>query len=135
MLPLLLLSFALAEAPQKDKDKTKAEPPARKELFAKENWYKDQKGKEETFTGVLRYKPQKGVGIGRYNPFTLEIEGKDKKKDIREVYVGGKDALLKDYAGKKVTFTGKAVEMEVVGKIHREVWPARVELVKEKDKK
>lgn len=131
MVPLLILSLALAESPVKDK--AGAEPPAKKELFAREDWYKEQKGKEETFTGTLRYKPREGVGIGRYNPFTLEMEVKG-KKDVREVYVGGKDDALKAYAGKKVTLTGKAVEMEVVGKTHREIWPARVELAGGKKK-
>jgi len=133
MLAVLLLSLPLADGPDKEPAK-KAEPPAKKELFAKEDWYKEQKGTEESFTGVLRYKPlAKGTFItGRYNAFTLEITGKDKKKDVREVYVSSKPEALKEYADKTVTLTGKAVEMEVVGKVHREIWPARVELVADK---
>jgi hypothetical protein len=108
-----------------------ADPPAKKDLFAKEAFYKDRKEKEQDFTGTLRYKPSTGIGIGRYNPFTLEMEVKG-KKEVREVYVGGKDNLLKAYAGKKVKITGKPVEIEVIGKVHREVWPARIELVADK---
>ena len=104
------------------------EPPAKKELFAKEDWYKGQPGKEQDFVGVLRYAPRgKGaVGFGRFNPFRLEFEGKN---GFREVYVGGKEDLLKDYVGRRVKLTGKAVDMEVEGRMHREIWPARVELL------
>jgi hypothetical protein len=135
---LTTLMLALTCATPADAPK-KAEPPAKKELFAKEKWYKDQKGKEQDFVGVLRYKPRpKGtVGIGRYNDFRLEMEvkGKKGKTEVREVYVGGKPELLKPYADKKVKLTGKPVELEVVGRIHKEVWPARVELVKPAAKK
>jgi hypothetical protein len=134
MLPTLLLALTCA-TPAADKPK-KAEPPAKKELFAKEKWYKDQKGKEQDFVGVLRYKPRpKGtVGFGRYNAFRLEMEarGKKGKKEVREVYVGSKPELLKPYAGKKVKLVGKPVDMEVEGSKHKEIWPARVELVKGK---
>src|SRR5262245_59046114 len=125
---LLLAALTAADAPPKDKA-----PPAKKELFADQKWYKDQKGKEEAFEGTLKYTPlPDGVGtIGRHNDFQLEMTVKG-KKDVREVYVGGKPELLKPYAGKKVKLTGKAVEVEVVGKTHREIWPARVELVVEK---
>lgn len=112
--------FAAEPAPQG--------PPAKKELFAKEEWYQNEKGKEEDFTGILKYTPPpKGVvGFGRTNPFRLEFIGKN---GFREVYVGGKDEVLKDYAGKKVRLTGKAVDMEVEGRNHHEIWPARVELL------
>jgi hypothetical protein len=110
------------------------EPPAKKELFAKEEWYKNEKGKEEDFTGILKYTPPpKGVvGFGRTNPFRLEFIGKN---GFREVYVGGKDEMLKDYAGKKVKLTGKAVDMEVEGRNHHEIWPARVEVLSDEKPK
>jgi hypothetical protein len=132
MLATLLLAALSAPADDAKKDKA---PPAKKELFAAEKWYKDQKGKEEAFEGTLKYTPlPDGVGIiGRHNDFQLEMTVKG-KKDVREVYVGGKPELLKAYSGKKVKLTGKAVEVEVVGKTHREIWPARVELVAEKKK-
>jgi hypothetical protein len=124
----LLASLTVFEAAEEAK---KVELAAKKELFADQDWYKDQKGKEASFTGKLIYKPQpKGtVGFGRYNDFRLEMTVKG-KKEVREVYVGGKPDLLKAYDGKKVKLTGKAVKMEVEGKIHNEIWPARVELVK-----
>jgi hypothetical protein len=59
---------AVAPAPE-----GKDNPPAKKELFAKEDWYKDQKGKEETFNGTLQKKKDAG-GIGvvqRFNPYQL----------------------------------------------------------------
>jgi len=104
-----------------------------KELFAAEEFYKGQDGKEQVFEGVLKYKPRGDgvVGFGRYNPFTLTMTT-DGKKSIREVYVGGKDELLKPYADKAVRIVGKPVDMEVEGTMHREIWPARVELAPEK---
>ncbi len=106
------------------------EPPAKLELFAKEDWYTGQKGKEEDFVGVLLFKDRgKGVvGFGRFNPYTLEM-GEEGKKNVREVYIGGKPELLKAYIGKRVKLTGKAVDMEVEGRDHREIWPARLEVV------
>ena len=88
-----------------------ADPPASKELFAKEAWYKDQKGKETAFTGVLQEAPRSKDAAGRVNTYRLEMG--DKK--YREVYTGGKDAALKPYLGYTVKFTGKAVDMDVEG--------------------
>ena len=104
-----------------------ADPPASKELFAKEAWYKDQKGKEQAFAGVLQYTPKAkdAVGFGRYNAYRLEMG--DKK--YREVYVGGNEAILKPYVNYMVKITGKAVDMEVEGTKHAEIWPAFIELV------
>jgi len=114
---LLLLTLA---APG-DKDKTGA-----LELFAAEDWYKTQAGKEMDFVGVVRRADKKGgaIGFGRFNPFRLEMD-----KDTREIYIGGKPDLLATYAGKKVKITGKPVDMEVEGRRHREIWPARLILL------
>ncbi len=102
----------------------------KKELFANESWYRDQKGEERGFVGVLRRVDRgKGiVGFGRFNPYRLEMAEKG-KKDVREVYVGGKTELLAPYVGKRVRLTGKAVDMEVEGRRHREIWPARLEVL------
>jgi hypothetical protein len=92
------------------------------ELFAKEAWYKSAKGDEQPFVGVLR-KAERGkgiVGFGRYNPFRLEMDG----NKVREVYVGGKPNLLDPYVGKKIKLVGKAVDMEVEGRQHHEIWAA-----------
>lgn len=119
------LLWAALAAPAAEPEKG---PAAKKELFAKEDWYTGEKGKEADFTGVLKYNPPaKGrVGFGRHNPFRLEMGG---KAGVREVYVGGKDDLLKAYAGRRVKITGKPVDMEVEGRFHKEIWPARVELL------
>lgn len=102
-------------------------PPAKLELFAKEAWYRGQAGKEQDFVGVLRVLNRgKGVvGFGRFNPYRLEMAG----NKVREVYVGGKPALLAPYVGKNVKLTGKAVDMEVEGRSHHEIWPARLEVL------
>jgi hypothetical protein len=100
--------------------------PATKELFAGEEWYKKQAGKEQDFVGTLEKVDRGGrVGFGRSNPYRLKMKG-----DTREVYVGGKPNLLAPYVGKTVKLTGKAVDIEVEGNKHREIWPARVQLVK-----
>lgn len=106
----------------------------RVELFAKEGFYKNQKGAEQEFVGVLR-KADRGknvIGFGRYNPFRLEMDA----KKVREVYVGGKLKLLDPYVGKKIKIVGKAVDMEVEGRMHHEIWGAYlVVLAGDKDKK
>ena len=103
-------------------------PPPEVELFAKEGWYKETKGEVQNFVGVLK-KAERGknvVGFGRYNPFRLEMDG----GKVREVYVGGNPKILDPYVGKKVTLVGKAVDMEVEGKMHHEIWPASLIVLK-----
>jgi hypothetical protein len=87
------------------------------EIFAKEAFYK-----EVEWVGILKKTPQKDgvIGFGRVNPFRLEMEG----NKVREVYIGGKPKLLDPYVGKKVKIVGKAVDMEVEGRQHHEIWPA-----------
>lgn len=109
-----------------------AGPPQELELFAKEAWYKDTKGEVQNFTGVLK-KTERGkgiVGFGRSNPFRLEMDG----GKVREVYVGGNLKVLDPYVGKRITLVGKAVDMEVEGRMHHEIWPASLVLLRD-DKK
>jgi len=123
---LALLTPALAA------DAPREEPPAKKELFAKEKWYTDQKGKEQDFVGVLESVPDPGfTTLQRHNPYRLvmTVEG---KKVTRTVYVGAEKKILAPYVGKKVKLTGKAVDFELEGQNLREIWPARVEIVAEK---
>ncbi len=131
MLAALVLALAAgaAEPPAR-------EPAAKLELFAKEDFYKNQKGKEEDFVGTLEKVKAPEVGFGRFNAFHL-VMGDGDKKTTREVYVGGKTDILNDYVGKKIKLSGKAVDMEVEGTVHKEIWPARLELVvdKKEDKK
>src|SRR4051794_11499507 len=68
-LPILAV-LALSAAAQ---GPTKGEPPAKRELFAKEDWYKDEKGKEQPFVGVIKMEKGGGVGIGRFNPYRLNM--------------------------------------------------------------
>lgn len=104
-----------------------ADPPASKELFAKEAWYKGEKSKEGTFVGVLQYAPREkdAAGTGRFNAYRLEMGN----KKYREVYVAGNEAVLKPYVGYTVKFTGKAVDTDVEGTKHAEIWPGYIELV------
>jgi hypothetical protein len=133
---------------------SKDDPAVKKELFAKEDWYKDQKGKEETFEGVVQKKKGGGIGIvQRFNPYQLittltvertveqNVNGVIIKKIVtetrqvaRDVYVGSKTEILDAYVGKMVKLTGKTVMMELEGAKFDEIWPAAIELVKD-DKK
>jgi len=125
MLNTLLLLAVLSPAEDKKPDPSKNDPPAKKELFAAEDWYKGQEGKEQDFVGVLEKSKAAGrVGFGRNNPYRLVM-----KKDVREVYIGGKPQILAEYVGKTIKLTGKAVDIGVEGKNHREIWPARLEVV------
>ncbi len=126
----LVVSLMFAAPPSKEAPAPK-ETPTKRELFAAEEWYKKQKGEERAFVGLLERAPGSGpgtVGFARSNPYRLVMEEKD-KKSVREVHVSGKSGLLTPYVGKKVKLIGKAVDMEVEGKQHHEIWPARVELV------
>ncbi len=109
-----------------------ADQPEEIELFAKEDWYKGQDGKEGLFEGELQAIDPKGkVGFGRFNPYRLVMA-----KQSREVYVGGKPDILKPYIGKRIAILGKAVDMEVEGEEHHEIWPAKLKVVaKEADSK
>jgi hypothetical protein len=127
MLTTLLMAAILPYPADKVADPPKNDPPAKKELFAKEEWYKKQEGKEQEFVGVLEKSKDAGrIGFGRMNPYRLVMKG-----DTREVYIGGKPQILAEYVGKTIKLTGKAVDIGVEGKRHREIWPAQVELVKE----
>jgi hypothetical protein len=107
---------------QPKKEKTKVVLPAEKELFAKESWYKDRPEKEQEFAGVLKRVQRKGdFGFARFNPFRLEM-----KDSAREVHVGDHKEVLLPYVGQRLKLIGKAVDMEVEGNQHHEIWPARL---------
>src|SRR4051812_43772184 len=98
MVHTLLLLALFSPAQDRKPDPSKDEPAAKKELFAAEDWYKNQEGKEQEFVGVLEKSKQAGrVGFGRMNPYRLVM-----KNDVREVYIGGKPQILADYVGKTV---------------------------------
>ena len=93
------------------------------ELFGGDEWYKSQEGPEQEFEGVVVKLPAAGQPTiyMRFNPFRLKMD-----KSQREIYVGGKPAVLEPFVGKRVRITGKAVDMTVEGKTFYEVWPARL---------
>jgi hypothetical protein len=151
MLATLLLT-ALSAIPGAQGD-VKKDPLPKLELFAKEDWYKNQQGKEVDVTGVLKkVESPKQAGFGRFNPYQLTIttietvpvqvkvgdkivtEYRQQLKVVeREVYVGGKNGVLDPYVGKTVKLTGKPVLMKVEGRTHDEIWPARLEVVQSVD--
>src|SRR5882757_1116200 len=109
---LLFSAPPVPEPARADKDA----PAAKLELFAKDSWYKDQKGDEKEFVGMLSKLPEasKPVGFARVNLFRLTM-GDPAKKAIREVYVGDHPEFFTPYIGKKIKLIGKAVDMEVEG--------------------
>jgi hypothetical protein len=150
---LLLTVLMSAPAVQSDakKDPTpKVEQPAKKvvEVFAGEDFYKKQDGKEEEFVGRLERLNSGGKTIyGRNNPYRVVVVqyrevpvdvvvGKEvvKVKEKRaeatalDMYVAGKAELLVPFVGKQVKITGKWVMVKQEGKTYPEIWPARVEL-------
>jgi hypothetical protein len=155
MRTVLLLALCVPLATAAPAPDGKADSAAKKELFAKEDWYKDQKGDETAFVGELQ-KKKGGGGIGivqRFNPYQLissetvkiivekNVNGVVTKEVVpevrmiaRDVYVGGSKDILDEFVGKNVKITGKAVSMELEGTKFNEIWPAAIELVKE-DKK
>jgi hypothetical protein len=126
-LPLVLGTLLAVPDPADKKG-----PPPQLELFAAEDFYKSQEGVEREFVGVLtKLNRAKGVvGFGRFNPYrlTLALPEKDGLK-MREVYMGGKLNVLDPYVNRRVKVVGKAVDMEVEGQRHREIWPARLVLL------
>ena len=120
LLGTLSLLTLLGIAPAAD------QPPPRKELFAREDWYRGLQVREEVFEGVLEEVGRgRGVpGFARFNPYRLVLPS-----GTREVYVGTQGQLLEPYVDRRVRLTGKAVDMEVEGRLHHEIWPARLEVL------
>ncbi len=124
------LLFGAARPPDAPTADTNA-PPAQLQLFADESWYKQQKGDEKDFIGLLSKTaaaPGDPVGVGRANPYRLTMTDDKGKQTEREVYVGAHPDLLASYVGRNIKLIGKAVDAEVAGKPHAEIWPARLEL-------
>jgi hypothetical protein len=125
---LLLAAPPAAEPVRADKDA----PPAKLALFGDESWYKSHKADEQDFVGVLsRVNEPKGANsIGRFNPYRLTMN-KNGKQTEREVYAGAHPEYLAPYVGKRIKLIGKAIETEVNGKVHPEIWPAVLEVTGE----
>jgi hypothetical protein len=98
-------------------------------LLDGETWYREAKGEEARFEGVL----ERNEGSGRlgpathFNAYRLTWVDAAGKSGGREVNVPGKAHLLAEYLGQRVRLVGKAIDTEADGKTHRELWPARLE--------
>jgi hypothetical protein len=98
-------------------------------LLDGETWYREAKGEEARFEGVL----ERNVGSGRlgsatrFNTYRLTWIDAAGKPDGRELYVPGKAQLLAEYLGQRVRLVAKAIDTEADGKSYRELWPARLE--------
>ncbi|MFB3894287.1 MAG: hypothetical protein ACE15C_19965 [Phycisphaerae bacterium] len=89
-------------------------------LFANEQWYKQQAGKEEVFTGKLEAVPNAGGPSTRMRTSFYKLGD-------RTVYTGARKVkALDDLVGKKVEMRGKGVSMNLEGQALSEIWPAAV---------
>jgi hypothetical protein len=100
------------------------------QLFADAPWYKAAKGEEMIFDGRLELNPGSGrAGAERFNPYQLTWSGADGKPLTRELYLPDKAHLLAAYRGQRLRVLGKAIDTNADGKIYRELWVARLEVV------
>ena len=121
----------LAVAEEKDKVVSKRAAEAANAdwqmLFAKERWYKNQKGKEVVFRGKLESVPNAGA------PSTLQ-RTTYYRLGKRTIYTGAKRVPALDrLVGQQVEIRGKAVDFKLEGQSVREIWPAAVRAVVKAD--
>jgi len=89
-------------------------------LFAKEQFYKSRKEKEQVFRGKLERVPNAG------GPSTLQRTSWY-KLGKRTIYTGAKKVpVLEKLVGKQVEMRGKAVSFSLEGTTVNEIWPAAV---------
>lgn len=107
-----------------------APAPPQKQLFEKQDWYINQPPKQpQQFTGTLARLAAPQATTGRFNPYRLQMKDK-----VLEVYVGGTPEIINAYVGKRVTITGKPVEISVAGQTHHEIWPGSIALAPDEAK-
>ena len=88
-------------------------------LFAEEDWYRQQAGEEQVLRGKLE-------ALAPPQASTLMRSALYKLGD-RTIYTGAKKLpALDGLAGKTVEIRGKAVDMELSGQAVREIWPAAI---------
>lgn len=91
-------------------------------LFADEEWYKQQPGKEEVFQGKLEaVQPPQASSLMRNALYRLAG---------RAIYTGGKKvATLDKLVDSEIEILGKAVDMSLEGQAIKEIWPSSVRSV------
>lgn len=91
-------------------------------LFANEDWYKQQDGKEQEFTGKLEAVPP-------LDGATMLMRDAFYKLGNRTIHTAGqKHPTLDKLVGKQVIIRGKAVDMELEGTNLHELWPVAIRL-------
>jgi hypothetical protein len=115
---LVMLSLMFCTVPRQEAGRTS------QRLFADEPWYSASEASEQTFDGVLMANPEVPARptFHRVNRYVLNGE-----RASWEVYTGGHDDGIEAFAGRRIRLIGKAVETNVEGRVHREIWPARLE--------
>jgi hypothetical protein len=89
------------------------------DLFAGENWYRNQPGAERVFSGKL-------VGLAPAGETALQRTSHYRLGD-RTIYTGARKLpALEALVGKSVEIRGKAVDMALEGQNLKEIWPAAV---------
>lgn len=124
--PFWLGTVTVETVPFKVANAATEAPAGWKKLFADEDWYRGQKAPERLFTGVLnatKQNPNLVTTLQRTSLYSL---------DRRTIYTGGSRVdVLDKLVGKVVTIRGKAVEMELEGRVLLEIWPAAVKEARE----
>lgn len=89
-------------------------------VCSNEKWYRDEKIKEQVFTGTLEAIPDAG-GPG------IVMRTSYYKLGDRNIFTSGKKLpVLDGVVGKKVDLKGKPYDMNLEGKAISEIWPAQV---------
>ena len=101
---------------------TELHPFEKVEIFAAEDFYKQEKAKEQEFVGQIQRADKGGkAGFGRFNPYRLMVityqdvsketivNGKVVRETVKvpyatvyEIYIAGKGELLEPFLGKEV---------------------------------
>ncbi|MFN4257908.1 MAG: hypothetical protein ACK4RK_01320 [Gemmataceae bacterium] len=99
-------------------------------LFAEAEWYQKARGEEQLFDGFLELNPGGGkIGAQpRFNAYWFRWTDWDGRKQSRELYAPGKEALLAAYLDQRVRLWAKMVNTDIEGKTYHELWPARLEV-------
>jgi hypothetical protein len=97
-------------------------------LNATETWYRDAKGAETVFEGIVQRTASTGR-IGpptRFNSFQLTWTDSAGRSVSRELYVPGKSHRIADFLDRRIRLVGKAMDTEADGTTYHEIWPARL---------
>ncbi|MBI5725406.1 MAG: hypothetical protein HZA50_15725 [Planctomycetes bacterium] len=112
---------ATARADQPASTAPSSQPAKWIKLFADEDWYKNQAGKEQVFAGKLeaiKVNPDQATTLMRTSYYRM---------GGRNIYTGGKKVKeLDGLVGKNVEIRGKTYDINLEGQAVSEIWPAEI---------